>query len=86
MVAEENDQVNLMGEYTIIISGHGRNQNEHPDDADVLARSLVETLVVGGHDEVKGVFIYGHNALKLHHTLEPGTSVSVGGTVAKKLH
>lgn len=72
-----------MGEWTAIISGHGINGGGTDKDADEQLKALVAKLQ-DGQEDVRGVFLYGFNALKTQST-SPGSSVSVGGTVSQDL-
>lgn len=48
-----------MGNYTIVIQGHGINHNGDPKDADEMAAAFVEQLRASNQSEVKGYFCYG---------------------------
>ena len=48
-----------MGNYTIIIEGHGINGNGTDKDADVMAREFAQALINAGQLDVKASFVYG---------------------------
>jgi hypothetical protein len=46
-----------MGNWRITISGHGGHHNGRPDDAEALARGLVEDMQATGHQITKAEFV-----------------------------
>lgn len=52
-----------MGNWTLVIQGHGINGNATDNDADELAKLFLSTLVSRGQHDIKGAFVYGASLL-----------------------
>ena len=49
-----------MGNWAIVITGHGANHNHDPKiDADLIAQEFAERLVDAGQDVSSAQFLYG---------------------------